>query len=191
MIDVPDEGFEVSELRQSTQPGTRQIYHRQGIRIILKQTGDIGAFSFESALLTCTTSLGLFAVARVIVDLMLMTANRFAMHHGKPACLPASQQCRRRHMLDGCHAGLVLEETDKVHELTVGQSMSAVRSAATKPTKKVRRRGAGPAGAGLTSVRRFVSSVHNTPLRRRANMTVHQAPYVYCTYRSLDLVSEI
>ena len=89
MIDVPDEGFEVSELRQSTQAGTRQIYHRQGIRIILKQTGDIGAFSFESALLTCTTSLGLFAVARVIVDLMLMTANRFAMHHGKPASLPA------------------------------------------------------------------------------------------------------
>ena len=91
MIDVPDEGFEVSELRTNTaQPGTRQIYHRQGIRIILKQTGDIGAFSFESALLTCTTSLGLFAVARVIVDLMLMTANRFAMHHGKPASQPAS-----------------------------------------------------------------------------------------------------
>lgn len=79
VINVPDEGYKVTELHDYDQSeGTRTIYYRHGIRIVLRQTGTIGAFSFASALTTCTTSLGLFAVATVIVDLIMQYAKRFA-----------------------------------------------------------------------------------------------------------------
>jgi hypothetical protein len=44
---------------------------------VLRQTGSIGAFSFASALTTCTTSLGLFAVSSLIVDWLLEHLKRF------------------------------------------------------------------------------------------------------------------
>ena len=51
-------------------------YHRHGIRIILRQTGTVGAFSAGSVLVTCTTSLGLFAVATLVVDQVSATASQ-------------------------------------------------------------------------------------------------------------------
>ena len=81
VINVPDEGYEVTELHKYDQlEGTRTIFLRHGIRIVLKQTGTIGAFSFASALTTCTTSLGLFAVANLIVDLLLEHLKRFSQY---------------------------------------------------------------------------------------------------------------
>jgi len=72
----------VTELRDTERASaTRTIYYRHGIRIILRQTGTIGAFDFASALTTCTTSLGLFAVATVIVDAIMQNAKRFAEYH--------------------------------------------------------------------------------------------------------------
>lgn len=78
VINVPDEGYHVTELHETDpRAGTRTIYYRHGIRIVLRQTGTIGAFSFASALETCTTSLGLFAVAALVVDLGLQNLKRF------------------------------------------------------------------------------------------------------------------
>eukprot|EP01043_Picozoa_sp_COSAG02_P021393 COSAG02_NODE_1085_length_14692_cov_4.244775_9_plen_126_part_00 len=49
---------------------------------MVKQTGEVGTFSFNAALVTCTTSLGLFAVAKLIVDLALeyMKRESVAIH---------------------------------------------------------------------------------------------------------------
>ena len=55
---------------------TLRSYHRHGIRIILRQTGTVGAFSAGSVLVTCTTSLGLFAVATLVVDQVSATASQ-------------------------------------------------------------------------------------------------------------------
>lgn len=78
VINVPDEGYQVPELHSYDQSeGTRTMFYRHGIRIVLRQTGSIGAFSFASALTTCTTSLGLFAVSSLIVDWLLEHLKRF------------------------------------------------------------------------------------------------------------------
>lgn len=72
----------MTELRETDRSSaSRTIYYRHGVRIILRQTGTIGAFSFASALTTCTTSLGLFAVATLIVDAIMQNAKRFADYH--------------------------------------------------------------------------------------------------------------
>lgn len=72
VLHVPDRGFEVSEREEHTSTELRRtVNHRRGIRIVIKQTGEVGSFSLKAALVTCTTSLGLFAVAKLIVDLAL------------------------------------------------------------------------------------------------------------------------
>lgn len=83
VLNVPDSGYEVSERVDSD--GTelrRTVNHRRGIRIVVKQTGEVGSFSLNAALVTCTTSLGLFAVAKLIIDLALeyMKRESVAMH---------------------------------------------------------------------------------------------------------------
>ena len=76
VIDVPDEGYEVRELR-SELAVSRTIFYRHGVRIVIKQTGDIGAFSWTAVLVCCTTSIGLFAVSRLVVDMLLDHLKRF------------------------------------------------------------------------------------------------------------------
>ena len=81
VLNVPDAGFEVSERVETDGAALRRtVNHRRGIRIVIKQTGEVGTFSFGAALVTCTTSLGLFAVAKLIVDLALEYLKRYAVH---------------------------------------------------------------------------------------------------------------
>jgi len=51
----------------------RRILDRHGIRILVKQTGDVGEFDGATLLVSLTSSLGLLAVASTIVD-MVMTS---------------------------------------------------------------------------------------------------------------------
>ena len=121
VINVPDEGYKVTELHDYDQSeGTRTIYYRHGIRIVLRQTGTIGAFSFASALTTCTTSLGLFAVATVIVDLIMQYAKRFAEYE------------KQR-----------LLETEKFSEKTLKDGLLGVRSSMGNMARKSRGGGGG------------------------------------------------
>ena len=71
----------------------------------MRQTGTIGAFSFASALETCTTSLGLFAVSNLIVDWLLEHLKRFNEYEEKR-----------------------LLETDKHSNKTLKDSLLGVRS---------------------------------------------------------------
>ena len=83
VLNVPDSGYEVSErVEHDSTELRRTVNHRRGIRIVVKQTGEVGSFSLSAALVTCTTSLGLFAVAKLIVDLALeyMKRESVAMH---------------------------------------------------------------------------------------------------------------
>ncbi len=83
VLNVPDSGFEVSERADHDSTELRRtVNHRRGIRIVIKQTGEVGTFSLKAALVTCTTSLGLFAVAKLIVDLALeyMKRESVAIH---------------------------------------------------------------------------------------------------------------
>lgn len=78
VLNVPDAGFEVAERVESDGAELRRtVNHRRGIRIVIKQTGTVGSFSFGAALVTCTTSLGLFAVAKLIVDFALEYLKRY------------------------------------------------------------------------------------------------------------------
>jgi hypothetical protein len=121
VINVPDEGYKVTELHDYDQSeGTRTIYYRHGIRIVLRQTGTIGAFSFASALTTCTTSLGLFAVATVIVDLIMQYAKRFAEYE------------KQR-----------LLETEKFSEKTLKDGLLGVKSSMGNMARKSRGGGGG------------------------------------------------
>ena len=83
VLNVPDTGYEVSErVEHDSTELRRTVNHRRGIRIVVKQTGEVGSFSPNAALVTCTTSLGLFAVAKLIVDLALeyMKRESVAIH---------------------------------------------------------------------------------------------------------------
>lgn len=48
----------------------RTILDRHGVRLIIAQTGEIGAFDFATLLISLTSSLGLLAVASLVVDFM-------------------------------------------------------------------------------------------------------------------------
>jgi len=56
---------------------TEEIYNRHGIRILIKQTGRLGMFSFEQALLALAASIGLIKLSTLIVDNLMMRV----LHH--------------------------------------------------------------------------------------------------------------
>jgi len=48
--------------------GARIIWNRHGVRVIVLQTGTIGIFDFQTALITFVSGLGLMAISTLIVD---------------------------------------------------------------------------------------------------------------------------
>lgn len=48
----------------------RTVLNRHGIRIVVTQTGKIGKFEFQAMLLALVSSLGLLAVAKLVVDMV-------------------------------------------------------------------------------------------------------------------------
>ena len=47
----------------------KEAYDRHGIRIVFKVTGSIGRFSMQQLLIQLVTSLGMFVVAKLTVDI--------------------------------------------------------------------------------------------------------------------------
>lgn len=74
MLKVANQGYEVTQTLMEanrSMAAKRTVLRRHGIRIIVKQTGRIGQFSFQQMLLTLTASLGLMAAATAIVEVLL------------------------------------------------------------------------------------------------------------------------
>lgn len=70
---VLDTEFKVEQVLpdRGAEKATRTIVDRHGMRIVIQQTGKIGAFSFQTLLVQLVSSLGLLAVAKMVVDSIL------------------------------------------------------------------------------------------------------------------------
>eukprot|EP01061_Rhynchopus_euleeides_P036044 TRINITY_DN60721_c0_g1_i1.p2 TRINITY_DN60721_c0_g1~~TRINITY_DN60721_c0_g1_i1.p2 ORF type:complete len:572 (+),score=229.03 TRINITY_DN60721_c0_g1_i1:82-1716(+) len=62
----------ITKIRSTTNPDKTQYLNRHGIRILFVQTGFITRFSFVELLKTLVAGVTLFAVANVVVELLLM-----------------------------------------------------------------------------------------------------------------------
>jgi hypothetical protein len=72
VLSISDAEFKYEEVIPSPGSGATQrtILDRHGIRILIKQSGNIGVFDVQTALVNLTSSLGLLAVAAIIVDFL-------------------------------------------------------------------------------------------------------------------------
>ena len=60
--------FKAEEVIYNTFPTNRTILNRHGIRLVVLESGQFGAFNFQALLIQLTTSLALLGVAHIVVD---------------------------------------------------------------------------------------------------------------------------
>lgn len=68
---VPEQDYKselISIADENRFPSTRMNYNQHGIRVLVTQSGRIGAFDFQTMLVNFTVSLGLLAAAAAITD---------------------------------------------------------------------------------------------------------------------------
>ena len=69
---IAGSSFKAEIPREVNEPGKRTYENRHGIRILFSQSGTIGHFSFQAALVNLVSALALIAVATSVVDLLML-----------------------------------------------------------------------------------------------------------------------